>query len=124
MSGPHVVPVRVYLAVFAALQLLLRFTSFGLRLRADTHIYAGALATNPGDPLYFSNGGGFDATSSAYGLPQVLRTNGLNAGHYRGDALRFAQRHFEDNRLPAHRHWSDLFEIHPVTVIPLIKERL
>jgi hypothetical protein len=58
--------------------------------RADTHIYAGALGTNQGDKCYFSNGGGFDASLSSYALPQVLRTNGLNAGYYRGDALTFS----------------------------------
>ena len=58
--------------------------------RADTHIYAGALGTNQGDKLYFSNGGSFDATRSDYALPQILRTNGLNAGYFRGDALTFS----------------------------------
>lgn len=58
--------------------------------RADTHIYAGALGTNQNDKLYFSNGAQFDASSSSYALPQILRTNGLNAGYYRGDALTFS----------------------------------
>jgi hypothetical protein len=57
---------------------------------ADTHIFAGALGTNQNDKCYFSNGGLFDATLSSYSLPQILRTNGLNAGYYRGDALTFS----------------------------------
>ena len=58
--------------------------------RADTHIYAGALGTNQNGKCYFSNGGGFDATLSSYALPQILHTNGLNAGYFRGDALTFS----------------------------------
>ena len=58
--------------------------------RADTHIYAGALGTNQNDKCYFSNGGGYDATLSSYALPQILHTNGLNAGYFRGDALTFS----------------------------------
>ena len=58
--------------------------------RADTHIYAGAVGTNQGDALFFSNGVLFDAAHTNYAMPQVLRTNGLNAGYYRGDALTFA----------------------------------
>jgi len=58
--------------------------------RADTHIYAGALGTNQNDKLYFANGGSFDATMSSMALPQVLRTNGLNAGYYRGDSVTFS----------------------------------
>src|SRR5689334_5869308 len=58
--------------------------------QADTHIYAGALGTNQNDKLIFSNGLLFDATKSSYALPQVLRTNGLNAGHYRGDTITFS----------------------------------
>jgi hypothetical protein len=57
--------------------------------RADTHIFGGALGTNQNDRLFFSNGGGFDATLTGYSFPQVLRTNGLNAGYYRGDVLTF-----------------------------------
>jgi hypothetical protein len=57
---------------------------------ADTHIYAGALGTNQNDKLNFSNGALFDARLSSISLPQVLRTNGLNAGHYRGDLLTFS----------------------------------
>jgi hypothetical protein len=63
---------------------------FALPSWADTHIYAGALGTNQNDQLFFSNGGGFDATASSYALPQILRTNGLNTGYYRGDALTFS----------------------------------
>lgn len=58
--------------------------------QADTHIYLGARGTQSGDPCIFSNGRLFDATLSSFALPQVLRTNGLNAGHYRGDALTFS----------------------------------
>jgi hypothetical protein len=57
---------------------------------ADTHIYAGALGTNQNDKLFFSNGSLFDATLSSTSLPQILRTNGLNAGYYRGDTLTFS----------------------------------
>lgn len=59
-------------------------------LRADTHLYAGAVSTNVGSQLLFSNGALFDATRGPVALPQVLRTNGLNAGYYRGDALIFS----------------------------------
>ncbi len=58
--------------------------------RADTHIYAGATGTNQGERCAFGNGRSFDATLTRFALPQVLRTNGLNAGHYRGDALTFS----------------------------------
>lgn len=57
--------------------------------RADTHIFSGALGTNQNDRLHFSNGGAFDATLGSYSFPQVLRTNGLNAGHYRGEVISF-----------------------------------
>lgn len=57
--------------------------------RADTHIFGGALGTNQNDKLFFSNGGAFDATLGGYYFPQVLRTNGLNAGHYRGEVISF-----------------------------------
>ena len=63
---------------------------FTLPSWADTHIYAGALGTNQNDKLYFSNGTLFDAGLSIYALPQILRTNGLNTGFYRGDALTFS----------------------------------
>ncbi len=55
--------------------------------RADTHIFGGALGTNQNDKLFFSNGSAFDATLSSYSFPQVLRTNGLNAGYYRGEVI-------------------------------------
>jgi hypothetical protein len=58
--------------------------------QADTHIYAGALGTNQNDRLFFSNGVLFDATATNYSLPQILRTNGLNAGYFRGDVLTFS----------------------------------
>ncbi len=57
--------------------------------RADTHLYGGALGTNQNDKLFFSNGSGFDATLGSYSFPQVLRTNGLNAGYYRGEVISF-----------------------------------
>lgn len=57
--------------------------------RADTHIFGGAVGTNQNDQLFFSNGGAFDATLGSYTFPQVLRTNGLNAGYYRGDVVSF-----------------------------------
>lgn len=58
--------------------------------RADTHIYAGALSADQNGKLAFSNGFLFDATQTNFALPQILRTNGLNAGYYRGDALTFS----------------------------------
>ena len=69
---------------------LLGMAALALPCRADTHIYAGALGTNQNDKLYFSNGVLMDATSTNFALPQVLRTNGFNAGCYRGDALTFS----------------------------------
>lgn len=57
---------------------------------ADTHIFAGAQSTNQGAKLFFSNGFVFDANLTNTYLPQILRTNGLNEGHYRGDSLTFA----------------------------------
>jgi hypothetical protein len=69
---------------------LLGLVAFALPSRADTHIYAGALGTNQNNKLYFSNGTAFDATQTSYSLPQILRTNGLNKGCYRGDTLTFS----------------------------------
>jgi len=69
---------------------MLGFGAFALSSQADTHIYAGALGTNQNDKLNFSNGAQFNATLSTYALPQILRTNGLNVGHYRGDVLTFS----------------------------------
>jgi hypothetical protein len=66
----------------------LGLAAIALSSRADTHIYGGATGTNQNDKCVFSNGALFDAT--VYAFPQVLRTNGLNAGHYRGDALTFS----------------------------------
>ena len=57
--------------------------------RADTHIFAGALGANQNDKLYFSNGTLFDANRTYFSFPQILRTNGLNKGYYRGDVLTF-----------------------------------
>lgn len=70
--------------------LLLGLGWFQLPGRADTHIYAGALGENQNDKLNFSNGSLFDATLGDYSFPQVLRTNGLNAGYFRGDVLTFS----------------------------------
>ncbi len=53
--------------------------------RADTHIYVGAVGTNQNDKLQFSNGVVYDATQTDYAFPQILRTNGFNAGYYRGE---------------------------------------
>lgn len=58
----------------------------GFVVRADTHLYAGALGTNQNDKLYVYNGYQFDANTTNYAFPQILRTNGLNAGYYRGEA--------------------------------------
>lgn len=73
-----------------ALIALLGLGAFALPSFGDTHIYAGAVGTNQNDKLNFSNGAVFDANLSAYSFPQILRTNGLNAGYYRGDVLTFA----------------------------------
>lgn len=86
----------------ALFRLLLRVARFGAatlwlvagvrlslgRIAADTHIYAGAVGTNLNDALAFTVALLFD-TQSGYSLPMVLRTNGLNAGFYRGDSLTF-----------------------------------
>lgn len=61
---------------------------FTLSGRADTHIYGGAAGTNQNDKCIFSNGYLFEA--NVYAFPQILRTNGLNAGNYRGDTLTFS----------------------------------
>ena len=58
--------------------------------RADTHIFAGALGTNQNDKLNFSNGSLFNAHQSTFSFPQILRTNGLNTGYYRGDVVTFS----------------------------------
>lgn len=70
--------------------LLLALLAGKLPGQADTHIYGGALGTNQNAKLYFSNGVAFDATQSSYAFPQILRTNGLNAGYYRGDTISFS----------------------------------
>ena len=84
MRRPHLnfVPVSVVA--------LLGLGAFALPSLGDTHLYAGALGTNQNDKLFFSNGGQFDASFSSFALPQILRTNGLNAGYYRGDTLTFS----------------------------------
>jgi hypothetical protein len=76
--------------IFEFILLLPGLAAFVIPSRADTHIYAGALGTNQNDQCRFSNGSLFDAALSSYALPQILRTNGLNAGYYRGDALTFS----------------------------------
>lgn len=58
--------------------------------RADTHIFGGAVGTNQNAKLSFSNGQAFDATLGPFSFPQILRTNGLNTGYYRGDVLTFS----------------------------------
>lgn len=60
----------------------------GLALQADTHIFAGAAGTNIHDALIFTVAPLYD-TQSGYKFPMVLRTNGLHAGHHRGDTLTF-----------------------------------
>ncbi len=69
---------------------LLSLGAFALPGWADTHLYAGATGTNQNARCSFGNGSVFDARLSSISLPQVLRTNGLNAGYYRGDALTFS----------------------------------
>ncbi|MFO1500113.1 MAG: hypothetical protein U1G07_17275 [Verrucomicrobiota bacterium] len=73
-----------------ALLALLSLAAFVFPSWADTHLYVGALNTNQNGKCSFSNGGLFDASASGVSLPQVLRTNGLNAGYFRGDALTFS----------------------------------
>ncbi|MFO1512169.1 MAG: hypothetical protein U1F83_04520 [Verrucomicrobiota bacterium] len=68
---------------------LLGLGAFALPSFGDTHIFSGALGTNQNDKLFFSNGSAFDANLGNYSFPQILRTNGLNAGYYRGDVLTF-----------------------------------
>lgn len=84
MRRPHLnfVPVLVVA--------LLGLGAFALPSFGDTHIYAGAVGTNQNDKLNFSNGAAFNANLTTYSFPQILRTNGLNAGYYRGDVLTFA----------------------------------
>ncbi len=69
---------------------LLGLVAWALPCLADTHIYAGAAGTNQDDKAYFSNGNFFDGTQGSYSFPQILRTNGLNEGYYRGDVLTFS----------------------------------
>lgn len=63
--------------------------TFALPGLAETHLFAGALGTNQNNKLWFSNGALFDARVGGASLTQILRTNGLNAGYYRGDTLTF-----------------------------------
>jgi len=76
--------------VFKLVSVVLGLGMFLFPSRADTHIYAGAVGTNHNDQLFFSNGRLFDATLSEHSFPQILRTNGPNAGYYRGDVLTFS----------------------------------
>ncbi len=76
--------------VSSSIPVLLGLGALALPGRADTHIYAGATGTNQNDRCSFGNGSVFDARLSSVALPQILRTNGLNVGHYRGDALTFS----------------------------------
>jgi hypothetical protein len=73
-----------------AVLLLVAGAGVTLSCLADTHIFAGATSTNQGAKLSFSNGFVFDANHTNTYFPQILRTNGLNADHYRGDPLTFA----------------------------------
>ena len=72
--------------IFAVVCLvMLGYSAWPLPAHADIHIYAGAAGTNQNDKLYFSNGSAFDAGKSTFAFPQILRTNGLNTGYYRGE---------------------------------------
>jgi hypothetical protein len=75
--------------MFKVVQVMLGLAALLAPIRADTHIYAGAAGTNQNDKLFFSNGSLFDAALTDYSFPQILRTNGLNVGYYRGDVLTF-----------------------------------
>lgn len=83
MRRPHLDLVPVLVVA------LLGLGAFALPGLADTHIHTGASGTNQNDQLNFSNGVLFDANLTTYSFPQVLRTNGFNAGFYRGDVLTF-----------------------------------
>lgn len=99
--------------------LLLAWSLVGVSLRADTHIYVGALGTAQNDKLYFSNGLLFDATKSSYAFAQVLRTNGLNSGHYRGDVITFtglAGTAVNGGPIPGHAAFGSRLAIEVVTV--------
>jgi hypothetical protein len=88
-------------------------------IRADTHIYAGALGTNQNDKLTFSNGPLFDATKTSFALPQILRTNGLNAGYFRGDTVTFsalAGTIPNGGPIPGHAAFGSLLAVQVVSV--------
>ncbi len=90
-----------------------------LSVQADTHIFAGALGTNQNDKLYFSNGPLFDATKTNFSFPQILRTNGLNAGYYRGDALTFtalAGTEANGGPIPTHAAFGSRLAVQVVSV--------
>ena len=78
------------LCVCKFLLVILALGALVFPVRADTHIFGGALGTNQNNKLFFSNGVLFDATQSSFYFPQILRTNGLNTGYYRGDVLTFS----------------------------------
>lgn len=83
MRRPHLNLVAVLVGA------LLGLGAFALPSFGDTHIFSSAIGTNQNDKLNFSNGAAFDANLSTYSFPQILRTNGLNTGYYRGDVLTF-----------------------------------
>lgn len=83
MRRPHLNLVAVLVGALLGLEAFV-LPSFG-----DTHIFSSAIGTNQNDKLNFSNGAAFDANLSTYSFPQILRTNGLNTGYYRGDVLTF-----------------------------------
>ncbi|MFM7817510.1 MAG: hypothetical protein ACKPGI_11145 [Verrucomicrobiota bacterium] len=76
--------------VWGSLQAVIRIVLIlvPVLVRADTHIYAGAVGTNVLDPLVFTTGHLYDV-SSGFRFPMVLRDRGLNAGYFRGDVLTF-----------------------------------
>jgi hypothetical protein len=83
MRRPHLNLVAVLVGALLGLE------AFALPSFGDTHIFSSAIGTNQNDKLNFSNGAAFDANLSTYSFPQILRTNGLNTGYYRGDVLTF-----------------------------------
>jgi hypothetical protein len=108
---------RKFVLRWAVQALAWALTSFSLH--ADTHIYGGAFSTNLNGKLFFSNGPLFDATRTNFALPQVLRTNGLNAGHYRGDALTFSALPgtvVNGGPVPGHAAFGSLLAIQVATV--------
>lgn len=64
-------------------------------LSADTHIIGRAVGTNQNDKLLVYNAEFYDI-NSGYKMAQAYRTNGLNAGYFRGDVLTFTCDSAED----------------------------